>query len=141
MGKVAATYTPALLTAGLVAIALSSIATVEVLYLFHELDAEYAMIGSILGLSALSLVFFAPFVHKLSDRMGYGLFLVWSCLLLACAAVAASLAFSAGVYAIPKIILALFSPIVIPLVIELIREVFRFAKDLDRLLMFLTTTI
>lgn len=141
MGKVASTFTPAVVVAALIAFALSAIATVEVLYLFHELNTGFAMIGSILGFAALSLVFFAPFIHKLSDRMGYGLFLVWSCLLLACAAVGAALAFSAGMYAVPKVVLALLSPVVVPLVIELVREVFRFAKDLDRLLIILTTSI
>lgn len=141
MSKLTTTYTPALASAALVAAALSAIATAEVLYLFYALNSNYAMIGSVLGLSALSLVFLAPFLHKAARKMGYGLFLVWSCLLLACASLAAALAFSAGVYAVPKALLALFAPIIIPVFVELVREVFRFAKDLERLLVLLSLVV
>lgn len=141
MRKIHSTYLPAVITAGLVSIALASIATVEVLYLRFSLETGYAMIGSVLGLSALTLVFFAPILSKVAHKMGRGLFLVWSALLLACASVAASLIVSAGMYVVPKLLLAMLSPLIIPVVIELVRDEFQFAKDLDRLLMTLIITI
>jgi len=134
MGKINATFLPALLASCLISVALSAIATVEVLYLSFSLSANYSMIGSVLGLSAVSLLLFSPMLQKGAHRAGYGLFLVWSSLLLACASIAASLAFSAGSYILPKVVIALFSPLTIPIVIELVRESFRFAKDLDRML-------
>lgn len=133
MGRLKTTYLPALVVAFLVSFGLSSVATVEVLYLFFSLDGSFAMIGSILGLSALAFVFLSAHIQKIASRMGYGLFFTWSSLALSCALVFASLAVSAGMYAVSRVIIAVGTPLLIPLVIDLVRDAFRFAKDLDRL--------
>ncbi len=130
-----AVYLPALLIGTLLAAGAAAIATVEVAYLTHGVGASALLAGIVLGLAAIPLVVFAPFLRSMADRIGANAYLTWASLILACAAIAAPLLGSAELYLAPKLVFVLLLPLLPLLLEEVLIDTFHFSRNKDRLLL------
>lgn len=133
-------YLPVLLVAFLHTAATAAIATAEAIYLRHGLGASYSLIGSVLGASAVAYLIFNPYLKAIPKLIGKGTYLLWTSLVLSLAAVLAANISNAGMYLASKTLLLLLAPITFGVLIELIEEEFRFARNKDALLFTATLT-
>lgn len=134
MAKLSSVYLPIVIVGALLSAGAAAIAVVEMLFLTTDLSAGYAMAGSLFAASALPLLVLAPFLWAVSERMGTRQYMIWSALVLACAAFFASLLTAAGFYLLPKMAFMLLLPLSAPMLVTLMQEVFQFARDKDILL-------
>lgn len=112
--------------------ALSAIAVVEVLFLTRSLGASFSLVGSILGPAAVAFLVFAPFIRLFAKRVGSSRFLIWSSLLLTCAAIGSALLTNPGLYLPAKILLALLGAMQTTVLLDVVEDEFRFNRDHGR---------
>jgi MFS family permease len=124
-------YTQMLLIAFLHAAATAAIATVEVLYLRHTLQASYTMIGSVLGTAAIGYLIFAPFLKEFSKVLGRGTYLSWTSFILALATIFAANINTPAMYLISKSIILLLAPLTFTILARFIEDELKFNADTE----------